>query len=650
MRSSRVVKNPGVLSRFARFLLPFFVALAAAPVAAADVADEAALAERYAPVVRLVEQEEECGYGEPYTPLDVELLFGEPTVALRGPWGADDLIEIGPTAADLSEGLYEYHLDFPGSSLDPGCDYERWSDRLGAGLEPTTYAHVVADPAFRGKLALQYWFFYAFNDFNNKHEGDWEMIQLVFDAGDAAEALSAGPVEVGYSQHEGAERASWDDDKLEIADGTHPVVHPAAGSHANYFEEALYLGRSAEQGVGCDDTSSPTVDVRPVVRTIPSDAAAAGRAFPWIAYEGRWGELQEAFYNGPTGPNLKRQWTEPIRWGEEDWRDRSYAIPAGGLLGTTATDFFCTAVRNGSDALRRTLDDSGPTLFVVGVLLVLVLFATTRTTWRPAAPLRVTRRRAWGQTLTSAARMYALRPRLFVGIALAFLPITAVNAGLQSVVFETSSIVGIDRDGESGGLLTLLAVAIGTILTLGGLGLVQAATARALVEIDAGREIDALGAYRLALGRFPRLLGALAVAVAVVALLALTLALVPVAVWLVGRWALVAHAVELENASSLGALRRSSELVRRRWFRVASLSVVGAAIALVLGPVLGALLIFVTDAPFALLNVVAGLVYALAIPLVALTTAYIYFDAIVHERLEPRGGLDELPSELAAPR
>ena len=31
--------------------------------------------------------------------------------------------------------------------------------------------------------------------------------------------------------------------------------------------------------------------------------------YPWIAFEGRWGELQPAFFNGPTGPNLKTQWT-----------------------------------------------------------------------------------------------------------------------------------------------------------------------------------------------------------------------------------------------------------------------------------------------------------------------------------------------------
>ena len=45
------------------------LALAAAPTAAANVADETALAERYAPVVRLVEQAQECDYGESYEPI-----------------------------------------------------------------------------------------------------------------------------------------------------------------------------------------------------------------------------------------------------------------------------------------------------------------------------------------------------------------------------------------------------------------------------------------------------------------------------------------------------------------------------------------------------------------------------------------------------
>lgn len=151
-------------------------ALTVAPAAAAQTADETALAERYAPVVRLVEQEEECGPGEPYEPIDVDLLFDEPTVALRGPWNAFDLLEIGPAAEDL-RGRYEHHLDFPGHALDPRCDYERWSRRLTEDGEPAVYANVATEEGYPGRVALQYWLFYVFNDWNNLHEGDWEMIQ-----------------------------------------------------------------------------------------------------------------------------------------------------------------------------------------------------------------------------------------------------------------------------------------------------------------------------------------------------------------------------------------------------------------------------------------------------------------------------------------
>ena len=167
------------------------------------------LAERYAPVVRLVTQAKECGPGEPYRPVDVNVLFGADTVSLRGPWNRTDLIAIAPTAAQVGKGLYGYHLDFPGDALNPGCSYEQWEREIAAGTKPTVYAHVATDAGRPGKLALQYWLFYVFNDWNNPHEGDWEMIQLNFDAATAAEALHQKPVEVGYSQHEGAERASW---------------------------------------------------------------------------------------------------------------------------------------------------------------------------------------------------------------------------------------------------------------------------------------------------------------------------------------------------------------------------------------------------------------------------------------------------------
>jgi hypothetical protein len=619
-------------------------ALVLAPAAAADRAQETELAKRYAPVVRLVSHTD-CAPGKPYLPIDVNLLFGEPTVALRGPWNQGDLVKIGPTAKDLSKGLFDYHLDFPGSALEPGCDYLRWQRRLVGGQTPAVYAHVATEAGRPGKLALQYWLFYVFNDWNNLHEGDWEMIQLVFDASTPAQALRLPPAEVGYSQHEGAERAAWGDDKLELVDRTHAVVHPAAGSHANFYGESLYLGSSAEQGVGCDDTRGPTFDIRPTVQTIPSDPAQARADFPWIAFEGRWGERRPAFFNGPTGPNLKTQWTEPIRW-SEGWRARSYTVPGGSAFGTAGTDFFCGSIAHGSRALVRLVDKSVAFGLVLAGLALLVIILISRATWRPAAPLRLAHRRSWGQILSASARMYVQRIPLFVGIGLVVIPISLLVTLLQALVLHATSILGVQTGGEDSGLLALFVLAIGTALTLLGLGLVQAACARALVRIDEGRPVGPLAAYRLAFDSAAPLFGALLVASIVVSLLASSIFLIPIAVWLAGRWALIAPAVELESLSAARALRRSGRLVRRRWLKVASLIVAGGALVVVAGPLIGVLLILVTDAPFWLVNLIAGIVYAVAMPLVALVTAYVYFDARTRGELEAESELTELPAEI----
>jgi hypothetical protein len=630
-------------------MVPAFAVLAAAlllPAAArADLTDEQALADRFAPVVRLVAQDEECGPGEPYEPIDVDLLFGENTVALRGPWNTTDLVQIGPEAADLVD-RYEYHLDYPGSALSPGCDYERWNRRLTEGSPPTVYAHVIGDPGHPGQLSLQYWLFYVFNQFNNLHEGDWEMIQLDFDAADAADALTKTPVAVGYSSHEGAERADWGDEKLEIVDGTHPVVYPAAGSHANKFGDALYLGSSAEAGVGCDNTEGPHREIRPVVKTIPSDADAAARAFPWITFEGRWGELQAAFFNGPTGPNLKTQWTEPIEW-SDGWRDRSYAVPAGGLFGTHATDFFCVAVEQGSRGLVQLLRSPVAFLIFLAALLALAIFVITRTTWSPVAPLRLARRRSSGQILRASARMYVRRAPLFLGLGILFIPLGMVISLVQAAVLGGFGLVGVDASGESAGAIVLLITALGISLALFGLALLQGATSCALVRADAGRPIGPFGAYRLTLVKGRELFGSVSMAVVSALILVATGFLIPLAAWLAVRWSFLAQTIVLEDTPAVASLRRSGRLVRGHWLRVAALVGIGAVLALLAGPFIGALLILVTDAPLALMNVLAGIVYALAMPFVALVTTYLYFDARVRQELPPERDPDELPAEIA---
>ena len=416
------------------------------PPAAADLADETALAERYAPVVRLVEQAQQCGYGESYSPLDVDVLFDEPTVALRGPWGGD-LVKIAPAAEDLSPERFEYHLDFPGNALDPGCGYERGRDADGGngagGLCARGHRARPAREALAPVLALL-----RVQRLEQHARGRLGDDPARLRRGRRRRGARAAAGDVGYSQHEGAERAAWDDDKLELVGGTHPVVHPAAGP-CELLRRGLHLGSSASEGVGCDDTTGPTFDVRPEVRTIPSDPAQAREHFPWIEFEGRWGELQRSIFNGPTGPNLKSQWTRPIEW-SEGWRSRSLAVPGGGALGTGATDFFCGAVAAGSNALRRAVEEPQTLLLILVGLAVLLGFLLTRTSWTPAAPLRLARRRAWGQVLSATSRMYSGRLALFLGLGVLAVPISVAVTLLQALVFapRTSSV---STEGEAGG-------------------------------------------------------------------------------------------------------------------------------------------------------------------------------------------------------
>ena len=105
------------------------------------------------------------------------------------------------------------------------------------------YGRVVRE---HGYVVLQYWYFYAFNDwrssFNgvNDHEGDWEPVMIYLVEEDDGQVR---PVWIGYSSHEfqGDDmRRRWDDPDLQRV-GDHPLVYVAAGAHANYFFEGEYL-------------------------------------------------------------------------------------------------------------------------------------------------------------------------------------------------------------------------------------------------------------------------------------------------------------------------------------------------------------------------------------------------------------------------
>ena len=193
---------------------------------------------------------------------------------------------------------------------------------------------------------------------------------------------------------------------------------------------------------------------------------------------------------------------------------------------------------------------------------------------------------------------------------------------------------------------------IGFLLLGTSILLVLAATTHALREIDGGVDVDAWRAYRLALARWRPLLGAFAISSILVGLLSLTVVLSPVAVVLVLLFALFVPVITFEGAAAVASLRRSAALVTRQIIKTAVLLATSILVAGALGPLLGTILILVTGAPFPVANIVAGVTYVVLMPYVALTMAYLYFDALVRSELaraEP-GVPEALPAEIETAR
>jgi hypothetical protein len=203
--------------------------------------------------------------------------------------------------------------------------------------------------------------------------------------------------------------------------------------------------------------------------------------------------------------------------------------------------------------------------------------------------------------------------------------------------------------GEASTLALTVALGIALLFGLIALALVQAACARAMLDLDAGRPASARAAYAPVLRSLPRLLGAvlgvaLPTALGVASGVGLPLGLA----WLV-RASLVAQGVELEGKGARPALRRSLALTRGRFGRSAALLLAAATVPLLAGPLIGVAVLLQGALSLHAANVASSLVYAVAVPYAAIATTYLYFDLLVRERLEPVAGdgpARELPAEV----
>ncbi len=84
----------------------------------------------------------------------------------------------------------QYWVDGPGDDAPSPSGHTSWRDRWRAlagedpatsAFPPTTYAHAYWIDRPRGRLAIQYWFYFPFNEWINHHEGDWEHVEVILD-------------------------------------------------------------------------------------------------------------------------------------------------------------------------------------------------------------------------------------------------------------------------------------------------------------------------------------------------------------------------------------------------------------------------------------------------------------------------------------
>ena len=596
------------------------IAMIAVPFSAATAAraDDAAtqLAERYSPIVVMRDQPVECGDGEPYLPTAVESVLGQQDVVLRGPDGASIA---APTSADLAGKGDGWYIDLPGNPLAPGCDYENWFRATSADHPATVYAHIATDPLHPGKLALQYWFFWVFNDWNDKHEGDWEMIQLLFDADSPQAALATTPVSAAFAQHEGAETAEWTDRKI-IRDGDHVVVYPSQGSHATYYTQAQWFGKSASAGFGCDNTLAQGLTVRPDVVLLP-DTPEPG--VEWVRFTGRWGQQEPSFNNGPTGPNAKDRWTNPVEWQFENGRDGSVALPT---VGGPAVDSFCTLTALASLSFVAFLDH--PILTGVGivVMLALLILIIRGTRWRHSTSRVPDRERRAGQVVTASFAILGRCVRQLWPVILVVGFSAAGALALQQIALRrrpTGDITDVNGVAHHA-LAWIIAILAGFILApIISVGL--AATSRIVERISRNEPARPWHALADSI-RHPAAAAAQLLVYVIVTLLASSLYLLPLALLLISFWAVSMPAAAIEGLGIRGALRRSRMLTKGRRWRAIVLSALLVWIGFSVPGLVGGVVLLMTGLPFWLTNLVSVAASALLLPFSAIGLTLQFYD------------------------
>lgn len=614
-------------------LIALLAAVAVGPApAAAQTIDPATqqLADAYAPIAMLRAQQSTCDkHGEGYFPAPVDWIFDNPDIQLRADAGgkvsADPVLQRGFTPQELAAAGADAYIDFPNDPHHPGCHFETYFKRAVAryGLEPTAYAHIVIDEGTR-KLYLQYWFWYLFNDWNNLHESDWEMIQLVFDATTPAEALAVGPDEVGFAQHESGQVARWNDERLE-RDGAHLYVYPGAGSHASYPTSDLFISWGERgSGFGCDDTRAP-VDAKPLRVIVIPDPVDPNGPFAWTLFQGLWGQRGQQLFNGPLGPNLTQKWTDPEA-AMSDWVTANLSVPTGPSVGLDATRTFCSMSKYGSQIVVRLISQVWGAVLLGIVILGLVLFCVYR---------------AWPYLL-EALDIYGNELSTFLGIGLLAIPIGFLFNLLVSLLQDVAPFDEfLGWLSISGGAAFTAASVVGGLQQAAMLLLVVPAVVEGMKCIRQGERPTVLGCFRSSVRHFPTVLTAWAIYFLLIASVGLTIVALPFAIYFGMTFQFFIQAAILEeDRPGWNALRRSWRTTRGQLPRTLVLTLPFLILAVLPGPVVGLTFLILGGSRVQFANVASGFFYALLIPYayIGLTMAWrrLRHDSIIEPQIMTR--------------
>jgi hypothetical protein len=575
------------------------------------------LANRYAPVVYLRQINDNiCDTeNEGFDPIAVDFVLGREEIPLRvsesgQPTGPMQTLTDGPPASSLFGRDSAHFLDFPGTPLRPECVYRQYyADRLATeDVQHVAYAHIYQEPG-TSELALQYWMFYYFNDWNNNHEGDWEMIMLFFDADSAEEALNQEPTRLVYAQHGGGERADWGDEKLSLEDGR-PVVYSARGAHASFFEQRVYLGLVENgTGLGCETTVGPHRRLALDAIVVPHEPTGPDDPFAWLSFEGRWGEMRRSEWNGPTGPNDKTSWTQPVTWAD-GVRDTSLYVPTFEGFGQAPIGVFCGMISGGSQVLAAF---TRTPMLVAGILGGLIVTLS----WGYAYANNVVHR---------AFTYYRRNLKTFALIGALLLPTGYIVAVFQTLLFRVPPISPLlNMMDRFPGVRIVLTLLIGSAQAALAVLFIAPAVIWAMGQIGQGRRPGIIESFQNGIPAIlPIFKARLRVTVRVV-LYAITIVGLPWALLRVVRAVFLPQTIIYANADPDDAFHDSASVANVRLSLTVLAQLVLAIITLLSGPIIAIfVLVAIPSRPLELINFVSSLTFAFVYPLGVIGMTLLY--------------------------